>query len=272
MDPIIEKLVKLKGIDQRTPEWFAARADRFSASDYSAILPNVPELSIYYYNFLQESCNLNEKQLAKIKEKVSKQKFLNPYKSCGHHILEKVDPSLSPRFSNTLTAWGTKHEDTVKQIYKEKTGYDIIDVGFYMHDKYNFIGASPDGLIKQIPKCVEIKCPKARKFNKNDPVPLVYWCQMQLQMEVIDLDECIYIECYLKEEPTIENPDNVTVENFHVVNVPRSKAFFSEALKHLEIAYNTVQVLKLLKESDPSFVDTYKNIFIKENDPYFKTR
>ena len=46
-----------------------------------------------------------------------------------------------------------------------------------------------------IGRLLEIKCPIRRVIN--DSVPFEYWCQMQIQMEVADIDECEYVEMKL---------------------------------------------------------------------------
>ena len=44
---------------------------------------------------------------------------------------------------------------------------------------------------------LEIKCPWKRK--KTETIPDQYYYQIQGQLEVCDLEECDYIECYFKE-------------------------------------------------------------------------
>jgi hypothetical protein len=70
--------------------------------------------------------------------------------------------------------------------------------------------ASPDGIIHPlnrtkethplVGRMVEIKCPTSRKITtvgavKGDICPIQYWCQIQQQLECLDLDECDFVQC-----------------------------------------------------------------------------
>ena len=44
---------------------------------------------------------------------------------------------------------------------------------------------------------LEIKCPTRRKIDGIPPS--YYWCQVQGQLEVCDLDRCDFLECFIKE-------------------------------------------------------------------------
>ena len=59
-----------------------------------------------------------------------------------------------------------------------------------------YLGASPDGITDD-GIALEIKCPFKRKIT-ND-VPKNYWPQMQLQLEVLDLPECHFVEVKIDE-------------------------------------------------------------------------
>jgi hypothetical protein len=77
-------------------------------------------------------------------------------------------------------------------MYKTKIGL----FGCIKHSKYDFIGASPDGINilpgKMYGKMLEIK----NIYNRNiTGIPMnEYWVQMQVQMEVCDLNECDFLE------------------------------------------------------------------------------
>jgi hypothetical protein len=58
------------------------------------------------------------------------------------------------------------------------------------------LGASPDG-ISEDGVMLEIKCPVSRKITGIPP--RYYWCQVQGQLEVCELDRCDFLECKLKE-------------------------------------------------------------------------
>jgi len=98
--------------------------------------------------------------------------------------------------------WGVRYEPVVKQILEDTLNIHIHDLGRIHHRTVKGIAASPDGLITEGPpellgKLVEIKCPPSRVIN--DTIPLDYWCQMQLQMEVCGISSCEYVEVKFKE-------------------------------------------------------------------------
>jgi len=98
--------------------------------------------------------------------------------------------------------WGTRFEPMAKEIYCSEEGVQIVDTTCVKHRDYEFIGASPDGIIRcsdeRNGRLVEFKCPISRKFDSTTPIPLHYFHQMQLQMECTDLYECDYVEMQFK--------------------------------------------------------------------------
>jgi hypothetical protein len=97
--------------------------------------------------------------------------------------------------------WGIRFEPVVKQILIAMWGVEILEVGRLVHPTDKQLAASPDGLIQtaaerdRVGRLIEIKCPVKREINGK--IPFEYWCQMQIQMEVADIDECDYVEMKL---------------------------------------------------------------------------
>lgn len=95
--------------------------------------------------------------------------------------------------------WGTRFEPVIKQALATNWGFRVVDSGRLIHPTDTSLAASPDGFIMEandpahVGRLIEIKCPITRKIGEG--VPFDYWCQMQIQMEVADIDECLYIEC-----------------------------------------------------------------------------
>ena len=93
--------------------------------------------------------------------------------------------------------WGQKYEPVSVLLYEEIFKTNIEDFGCIRHDKYSFIGASPDGINvdPESPlygRMLEIKNVVSREITG---VPKKeYATQMQLQMEVCNLDECDFLE------------------------------------------------------------------------------
>lgn len=64
------------------------------------------------------------------------------------------------------------------------------------HPQYDWIGASPDGVSiggpEDEPYAVEVKCPVSREITAE--VPDHYIPQVQLQLEVMDLEMCVFVQ------------------------------------------------------------------------------
>ena len=97
---------------------------------------------------------------------------------------------------------GQKYEPLSVMFYENLYNTCISDFGCLRHDKYPFIGASPDGINTQkdnprYGRMLEIKNIVNRDITG---IPKkAYWIQMQIQMEVWDLPECDFLETRFKE-------------------------------------------------------------------------
>lgn len=117
-------------------------------------------------------------------------------------IYEKCQPlSIIEKSSfvniNTPFHHGQKYEPLSVMVYEAKYGVKVGDFGCIQHDKYKFLGASPDGInidpdSPTYGRMLEIKNIVNRVI---DGIPKKeYWVQMQMQMETCDLDECDFLE------------------------------------------------------------------------------
>jgi putative phage-type endonuclease len=135
-------------------------------------------------------------------------------------IYEKCNPSTSGKFSNSIDSpmhWGNKYEPLSVMVYENKYSTEIGEFGCILHDNYDFIAASPDGInikesSKRYGRMLEIKNIVNREING---IPkLEYWIQMQIQMEVCDLNECDFLETRFIEYETKEDFDNDGTFNY----------------------------------------------------------
>ncbi len=111
--------------------------------------------------------------------------------------------------------WGIRFEPVIKQMLERKWAMKILDSGRFIHTRDPKLAASPDGFIlegpdEQVGRLIEIKCPLSRKIAQG--VPFDYWCQMQIQMEVTDIDECFYIEVKIA-SPHAKQSEYIRPEN-----------------------------------------------------------
>ena len=144
---------------------------------------------------------------------------VNVYEKPNDLILKKC--GLNKFEGNEATEHGNKYENIARDIYCEKYNEVAHEIGLYPHPVYKWLGGSPDG-ITESGKLLEIKCPLRRKIT--DEVPEHYMPQLQLLMEILDLEECDFIQ-YKPEEITWPNPPE-----FMVTHVKRSREWFATQL------------------------------------------
>mmetsp|Transcript_5487 Transcript_5487/g.8501 ORF Transcript_5487/g.8501 Transcript_5487/m.8501 type:complete len:174 (-) Transcript_5487:57-578(-) len=98
-----------------------------------------------------------------------------------------------PFQGNEHTRRGERLEPIALQWYKDNmladSSIEVRTTGFWMHPKYNFLGASPDGLVG-CEGLIEIKCP-AR--SPHSTVPAEYMAQIQGQLHIIDRKWCDFV-------------------------------------------------------------------------------
>jgi len=112
--------------------------------------------------------------------------------------------------------WGWRYEPVARDLFERCVGQGTVfdGLGRVRHPTLPRLGASPDGLIMDGPRCgrlLEIKCPLSRVLNGT--VPKHYYCQMQLQAEVCDVEAVEYVEVQfgaipqnrVKDEPRVRS-------------------------------------------------------------------
>ena len=127
-------------------------------------------------------------------------------------IYEKCQPIQTDKYSHvnihSPLHWGQKYEPLSIMYYEYMYNTTVSEYGCIQHNKYPFIGASPDGINTKknndrYGRMLEIKNVVSRVI---DGIPKKeYWIQMQLQMECCDLDECDFLETQFKEFETEED-------------------------------------------------------------------
>ena len=142
-------------IVQGSPEWFAARLGKVTASKVSDVV-------------------------AKTKSGwgASRANYMAAL------IAERLTQTPADSFSNAAMQWGTEQEPLARVAYEFFTGRDVEQVGFVDHPSIPMTGASPDGLVGE-DGLVEIKCPNTATHIDtllDGKVPGKYVIQMQWQM------------------------------------------------------------------------------------------
>jgi len=161
-------------IEQRSPEWFARRAQLVTASEASYALG------------------------------------ISKYKTVDEYIHDKVlaMSGAEPTFKgNKFTQWGTQKEAVAKLELENEIDSLIVEAELTVHPDHSWLGASPDGIVDAATG-VEIKCPYADDFISLERGPELlekceerlftiadkpdYWIQTQIQMACCGFDRVIF--------------------------------------------------------------------------------
>jgi putative phage-type endonuclease len=201
--------------NQLSQEWFELRKKSITATDVSAILLQNP----WNYPF-----NI----------------FLNKYNS---NNVDNVDNIVNNNADgNDATKWGNKYEPIAKNIFQNILNTEIFNLGFVQHPVHKWLGASPDGILKD-GTLIEFKCP-----FKNQNIlctPPHYWIQTQIQLEVCNLDKCLLIKSIFEEQ----KPHNYMLEgtngewylkDYHIETIYRDKNWFDSIFPKLLNFHNII--------------------------------
>ena len=110
---------------------------------------------------------------------------------------------------------GQMMEPVAKQWYEKAFNVIVDETDFVVHPMYEFLGASPDGLVG-LDGAIEIKCPYPRftkaPYSVFDEKKKMYLRQCQLVMEVCQVDWLDFI-CYLA--PHADAHPEYNIERLH---------------------------------------------------------
>lgn len=192
------RVLNITTVEQRTPEWFTLRDNMLTASDVASAIGK------------------------------------NPYKSRKALLKEKT--GSSKKFTgNFITEWGCKYEPEAIKMYEKLYKNTVYETGLYQHDVHTFLGASPDGITHD-GKLVEVKAPYKRKIEHK--IPDYYYPQVQLQMEVLNIEKCLFIQY----KPATEEETMI----LDVLEIDRDGAWFDENFAKMESFWK--EVLQKRKE------------------------
>lgn len=153
-------------MEQRTDEWFSARAGKVTASRVTDLMSKT-----------------------KSGYSASRENYM------AQLIVERFTNQPSESFNSTAMQWGTEQEPFARAAYEARTSVFVDEVGFIPHPTIEGAGASPDGLVGN-DGLVEIKCPNTATMIDtliNETVPAKYFAQMQMQMACTERSWCDYV-------------------------------------------------------------------------------
>lgn len=152
-------------MEQRSPEWYAARLGKVTASRVADIIAKTKTgYSTSRANYMAEL------------------------------VAERLTGKVGDSYSNAAMQWGTEQEPNARAAYESMKGVLVQEVGFVSHPTIPNAGASPDGIVDG--NLIEIKCPLTAthlEFLTTDKVPEKYVTQMQWQMACTNAKWCDFV-------------------------------------------------------------------------------
>lgn len=153
-------------MEQRSAEWFAARAGKVTASRVADLMARTKAgYGASRGNYMAEL------------------------------ICERLTGEPVPFFQSAAMQWGTDTEPMARDAYSFLAFAPVEEVGFVTHPVISGFGASPDGLVGSA-GLVEIKCPNTATHIDTlltETIPAKYVTQMQAQMACTGRAWCDYV-------------------------------------------------------------------------------
>lgn len=152
--------------EQRSDDWFAARAGKVTAS------------AIY-------------KVMAKTKTGYGADRA----NYMADLITERLTGVCAPGYTNGAMQWGIDIEPLAREAYGLRIGDNPVEIGFVDHPAIAMSGASPDGLVG-FDGLVEIKCPNSATHIatlRGSGIDRKYMLQMQWQMACTERVWCDFV-------------------------------------------------------------------------------
>lgn len=153
-------------MDQGSPEWFAARCGKATASKIADIIARTKS------GYGASRANY-EAQL----------------------VCERLTGTVAESFTNAAMQWGTEKEPEARNAYSFLRDADVDLVGFIDHPTVVMSGASPDGMVGT-DGLVEIKCPSSATHIDtllNQTIPGKYITQIQWQLACTNRQWCDFV-------------------------------------------------------------------------------
>lgn len=153
-------------MEQRSEEWFKARAGKVTASRVADIIAKTKSgYSSSRDNYMAEL------------------------------ICQRLTGTVGESYQNAAMAWGTNTEPLARAAYVSAKGISVEEIGFVPHPTIENAGASPDGLIGE-EGLIEIKCPLTNTHMNTileQEVSTKYHVQMQWQMACTGRQWCDFV-------------------------------------------------------------------------------
>ena len=186
-------------MEQRTPEWYAARLGKVTASRVADITSKTKSgYSTSRANYMAEL------------------------------LCERLTGTKADGYVNAAMQWGIDIEPSAREAYQSLLGVLVEETGFVNHPDITMAGASPDGLIGDV-GMVEIKCPTTSVHIDtlmSGIVPSKHMAQIQWQMACTGRNWCDFVSY----DPRM--PENMWM---FVQRVDRDETYIEEITKEVNL-------------------------------------
>jgi putative phage-type endonuclease len=156
----------MSDVEQLSPEWFAQRCGKATASRISDIVAKTKSgYSTSRANYMAQL------------------------------VVERMTNQVAESYTNAAMEWGIENEGFARAAYESKTGVLVDEVGAIDHPTIAMSAASPDGLVGD-DGCLEIKCPNTATHIDTvlgGEIAKKYYDQMQWQMACAERDWCDFV-------------------------------------------------------------------------------
>ena len=164
----------IEGLQQNTPEWLQQRCGMVTASRVADVCKRLT--------------------------RASNGKKAGDYAQCRHDylmdiVIERLTGRAADNYVSPSMEWGIEQEPYARAEYELQRDVEVQLVGFAMHPKIEWFGASPDGLVGK-DGCVEFKCPNTSThlaYLLEGQVPLEYMPQMMAEMACAERQWCDFV-------------------------------------------------------------------------------
>jgi putative phage-type endonuclease len=177
---------------QRTPEWYARRCGKATASRIADITART-----------------------KTGYSTSRQNY------AAELIAERLTGVTANSYTSPAMQWGMDQEEAAKALYADRLGMVVDPADFVDHPEVAWSGASPDGYV-DLDGLVEVKCPLTATHLETllgGSIPGGYRTQMQWQMACTGRAWCDFVSYDPRLPPRMQ---------LHVQRVPRDLSVILE--------------------------------------------
>lgn len=215
-------------MEQGSPEWFAVRCGKVTASRVADII-------------------------AKTKTGYSTSRA----NYAAQLVTERLTGRPSETYTNAAMQWGTDMEPEARAAYEFYQAVTVEQIGFVLHPNIGECGASPDGLVGD-DGLVEIKCPITATHIETllgRVAPAKYMTQMQWQMACTGRKWCDFVSF----DPRM--PESM---QFFVQRINRDEAVIADLEAEVIAFLKEVRakVDELRNIYDPAPVDTASEVLM----------